>query len=256
MSNPGASIADPTPSADEPWYIRAFAEHYPVLYRHRDDAAAAAEIAQIARLLHLSPGQRVLDVCCGGGRHLAALRALELHAVGVDLSPTLLARARRRPGLAGRLIRADIRSMPFDGEFDAALNLFTSFGYFQRESDNQQALRQMMWALKPGGRLLMDLINPPALRRHFEPHFHRWVDRCYVRQHRKLQAGRVINDIQIVWPGGKTEQIREDVRLYEPPELAAMFREAGASQVRFHGSLAGDPYASDSPRMIALGSRA
>jgi SAM-dependent methyltransferase len=250
------NTADEAECAVEPWYIRAFGEHYPLLYRHRDDASAAAEVAQIVKLLNLTPGRRVLDVCCGGGRHLAAFRSLGFDAIGVDLSPTLLAEARKRPGLEGRLIRADIRSMPFESEFDAAVNLFTSFGYFQKDADNQHALRQMIWALKSGGRLLMDLINPAWLYRNFEPYFHRWVDRSYIRQHRQLTDRRVVNEIQITGPSGECRNICEDVRLYEPLELAAMFRKAGASAVRFFGSLNGEPYSSDSPRLIAIGSRA
>lgn len=101
-------------------------------------------------------GARVLDVPCGFGRHARLLARRGIMVVGVDLSRAMLAEARRSGPEAGLcFVRADMRRLAYRGEFDAVLNLYTSFGYFSPR-ENRDVLRRMARALKPGGRILID----------------------------------------------------------------------------------------------------
>jgi SAM-dependent methyltransferase len=107
------------------WYRQHFNEDYEVLYPRRDLASARREVDFVVRALGLTAGMRVLDLCCGTGRHLEALRIHGIHAVGVDLSPTLLAETRGRLTASQRgddessrtpailLVEADMRRLPF-----------------------------------------------------------------------------------------------------------------------------------------------
>ncbi|MEX2673069.1 MAG: class I SAM-dependent methyltransferase [Phycisphaeraceae bacterium] len=259
MAGPPPHSPYPPHRAPEDWYARSFGELYPLLYQHRDDASAAAEAAAFLKLLKLPAAARVLDICCGTGRHLAAMCQQNLNAWGVDLSWPLLKSAAERPGLAGRVVRADLRALPFaGGSFDAAVNLFTSFGYFAEDAANEQALKQMASTLRPGGKLLMDLMHAPRLRETLEPHSRRTVQgprgEVLVENRRQIIDQRVVNRIDVN-DGTEQRTFTESVRLYEPAEFMTMLEAAGLRAVQLVGSFEGDPLTADSARMIAIGVR-
>ena len=125
------------------WYETAFDERYLEVYPERDAASAEREVAFAVERLALAPGMRVLDLCCGPGHHLAALRSRGIAAVGVDLSRELLRHARRR----GPAARCDMRCVPYAGGFDAVLTFFTTIGYFD-DTGNAVALAEMHKSLE------------------------------------------------------------------------------------------------------------
>ncbi len=117
-------------SAMPPWYDRAFGPWYLKLYPHRD--RDEAERAVSALLPFLPASGTLLDAGCGSGRHAGALVEHGFRVTGLDRSPALLAEAGRDRTIAGRLVRGDMRRLPFrSGAFAAVLSMFTSFGYFE-----------------------------------------------------------------------------------------------------------------------------
>jgi len=240
-------------TADEPWYRRAFESLYPLLYQHRDDASAAREVAGLRSMLELGPPARVLDVACGGGRHMAAFAAAGFHAFGMDLSMTLLCDAVADRGLAGRLVSADMRAVPFGQRFDLTVNLFTSFGYFDDESENRAALRSMAATVRPGGWFVMDHMNRRRVERDGLGDDERRVEGLRVVSRRWIEGEHVVKRMTIVDGTGRTTEITERVRLYTPDQMRAMFDAAGLSVARTVGSFDGEPLADDSPRMITIG---
>jgi SAM-dependent methyltransferase len=243
------------PAHTDDWYLRSFGAMYGLLYSHRDDASARTEVDHLIDLLQLRAGRRVLDVGCGAGRHLAAMVERGIDAVGLDLSPDLLAEASQRPALRGRLVRADMRSLPFAGEFDAALSLFTSFGYFNEDAQNTRALAEMARVVKPGGLLAMDLINEPRLRRELSPYDCRRVDGRTIEDHRRIDGRRVVKETAVTDPDGSVHRFCERVRLYDRREITQMFTAAGLVSIRFHGCFAGGECTGESRRMIAVGEK-
>jgi SAM-dependent methyltransferase len=144
------------------WFTHFFDDRYVTeLSAQKPSGQTRREVDFLLRTLHLSPGSRLLDVACGYGRHAAELSRRGFHVVGVDLSRSMLAEARRRfrEGPRLRFVRADMRRLDFAVEFDAVFSFFTSFGYFT-PGQNQAVLRRMARALRPGGRLLVDHRNP------------------------------------------------------------------------------------------------
>ena len=135
-------------------YVAALREEKPVRQTRR-------EVDFVLRSLRLREGARILDLPCGYGRHAAVLARRGFEVVGVDLSRAMLAEARRRftEGRRLRFRRGDMRRIAFRGEFDAVVNLCTSFGYFT-PAQNLAVLRRMARALRPGGRLLVDHRDP------------------------------------------------------------------------------------------------
>jgi SAM-dependent methyltransferase len=239
------------------WFVTAFGELYPLLYAHRDDASAAREALDLFALLGpRGRDARILDLCCGAGRHAAALAAGGARVVGMDLSPELLARAARRLRLAGRLVRGDMRHLPFGPAFDLVLNLFTSFGYFRDDAENEQAVREMARVLVPRGTLVIDHVNRARLRRDLVPEDTRMEHGLVVRQRRELRGERIRKEITVRCEDGRQGVFVEDVRLYRPEELAAMLAAAGLEAPRFRGSLAGAPFGPESPRMVVIAEKA
>ncbi len=119
--------------ASDAWIKPYFGSIYPQIYAL--DHLTKGQVDGVERMLGLTPERRILDVCCGYGRHTLELaRRGYRHVVGVDLSRPLLAQARRTARAEGLRVDfrlADMRRLPFRGSFDVGLNLFTSFGYFQ-----------------------------------------------------------------------------------------------------------------------------
>jgi SAM-dependent methyltransferase len=112
--------------------------------------------------LPLPAFRRVLDVCCGTGRHAARLASRGYEVTGIDRDENALATARlSAPG--ARFLPIDQRNLAeVGGPFDAAAILWQSFGHFN-PATNDQILADLAKLLRPGGRLLLDLFHPEAL---------------------------------------------------------------------------------------------
>jgi SAM-dependent methyltransferase len=252
-----------------PWHELAFGPEYLDLYLHRDLAEAARTARFLAGAMRLEPGHRLLDLCCGPGRHLAFLKDRVGLAVGVDLSPALLARAREHarveivtgespspsPTVAA-LARADMRRLPLaDAAFDRVVNLFTSFGYFEDEAENRQVLAEIARVLKPGGLLAMDHINRDRLRAKLVPRGQRRLASGMTvleERHWEDHGRRVAKRVELRALDGGVKRWRESVRVYAPEELEAMLREAGLEPLARHGDDNGSPWSPEAPRLIVL----
>ncbi len=150
------------------WFEEWFGEEYLHLYPHRDARDAEALLGLVRQTLPWQEGWRVLDVACGQGRHLRVLAGMGVRPIGVDLSQSLLRRAREvtdRP-----LVRADMRLLPIrPASMDLTLNLFTSFGYFANDDENAMALAAMADTVRPQGWFVLDFLNADAVRRSLVP---------------------------------------------------------------------------------------
>ena len=122
----------------------------------------ATEVRYITRKLGLKKGSRFLDCPCGIGRISTPLAKQGVRVTGVDITGSYLdelAAKSKRLRLKIDLVCADMRRINFDRQFDAAGNIWTSFGYFEKEPDNQLVLRKIFKALKPGGKFMLHVIN-------------------------------------------------------------------------------------------------
>jgi len=256
----------PSATREAPWFFRAFERIYLDVYPHRNDSEAEANAPAIVKLLGLAAGQRVLDVASGAGRYSRALSRRGLLVTGIDLSSDLLEEARElSPGLPGspRYIRADVRALPFFQQFDAAVSLFTSFGYFEGRGDDLLALEGVQRALVPGGVFLLDFLNAEAVRRTLEPVSEIQTGRFTVHMERHVDEDapggpRVRKHVRALWrdTGLLATEFEEDVRLYTADDIDGLLEEAG-----FHlqgdrlGGFDGRPFGATSSRLIRLARR-
>lgn len=242
------------------WYRESFGEDYLIVYRHRTFSDAEREVRRMIGWLDLPAGARVLDVGCGTGRHAVALRKLGYQVTGLDLSETLLAHARRlAPDSEIDWRHGDMRDMPFPaGCFDAVVNWFTTFGYFATDEENARVLGEIARVLKPGGRFLLDYLNPAYVRLHLVPLSER-IDEptgYRIREVRDIRDGRVVKRITVTPPSGERRCYVESVRLYGLEDFLRMTAEAGLSIEQVRGDYDGSPYdAERSKRLILIGGK-
>lgn len=143
--------------------------YYHLLYNNRDNAEAATFIDKLLNYLHPTANATMLDVACGTGRHSSYLASKGYTVTGIDLSIRSINIARKLENDHLSFYQHDMR-LPFRvNYFDFVFNFFTSFGYFDTERENENALRTMRNALKPGGCLVLDYLNSPYVKSNLVP---------------------------------------------------------------------------------------
>lgn len=250
------TMSDAGDGPREAWFRRWFGPEYLALYPHRDREEAERGVRLFLEEADLRRGERLLDVGCGPGRHLAGFRERGLEAFGLDLSRPLLRRARDVTGGRAPLVQADMRRLPLGSRaFDAVTSYFTSFGYFASPGEDRLVLSELRRVLRPGGAYLLDFLNAEQVRRELVPEEEDTVDGRIVRQTRSIRDGCVVKRIEIHPPGedGSPEVFHERVRLYEPEELVAMLKEASLSVEARYGDYEGGEHETSSSRIIVLG---
>ncbi|WP_379130724.1 class I SAM-dependent methyltransferase [Paenibacillus sp. sgz500958] len=240
------------------WYEDSFGEDYLIVYRHRDFGGARREVDKMIVWLNLPCGAKVLDLCCGMGRHSLVLAEAGYEVTGVDLSEPLLREARAQEG-AGAVtwLRSDMRCLSLDGGFDAVVNLFTSFGYFEEDEEQLKVLREIRRMLKPGGKFIIDFLNPGYVIRNLVPHSSREDSDNLIDEQRRIEDGYVKKDITLTSKADGTPRCyQERVKLYSLDAFRAMLAEAGLQLDMVHGNYDEDTYHEEtSTRMIFVGVR-
>lgn len=240
------------------WYEEAFGDLYPILYRHRNDDEARRMVKSFGDLFE--GRQPVLDLACGAGRYMTAMESNGVRTWGIDLSEPLLAEAVDKRELTGRLVRGDMRWLPFvDGALGGVMSMFTSFGYFDSDADNGAVIGEVARILRPGGIFLLDFINAGRVKA-APPETTRRESAGYtIKEARSLAGGGrfVVKDVTVTNPAENFHaRFCEQLRLYTRTELVQMIEDAGMRVKAMHGDYDRgeyDPIESD--RMIVVSER-
>ena len=155
---------------DQHWYADWFdTPYYHILYKNRDHSEARKFIKNLADHLRLPEDAEVLDIACGRGRHSVYLNKLGFKVTGIDLSRNNIAFARQFEN--DRLeFRVHDMCQPMPKPYDAVFNLFTSFGYFDTDQENQKAIQAMKADMKPGACGVIDFMNCQREIQHLKPY--------------------------------------------------------------------------------------
>ena len=183
--------------------------------------------------LGLAEGSRVLDLACGRGRIAIGLAQRGLRVTGLDLSTRSLELARQDAEAAGvelELLHSDMRDLDAEEVFDAAVCVFTSFGYFPTQAEDECVLAAVARSLVPGGRFLLEMVNTIAIAKEFrEVDWEELEDgTLWLEQRRYDQlTGRHEATWTFVRQDGSRSELRNSLRGYTPAELVAMLGGAG-----------------------------
>ena len=249
-----------------PWYREFFErDYYDAFYATLRapggplaDEASAQQVDFVVSALALAPPARILDLCCGHGRHSVELARRGFEVVGLDLSAYHIELAEQAAGDAGvsvTFIEDDMRNLPVAPPFDAVLNMFTAFGYLESDAQDAKVIARVADALKPGGRFFIDVNNISRTLRQFQPVAVTRVDdgtllveeRAYI-----ADAGRLETHWTVVAPSGERREGDFQVRAYTATEYRGMFERAGLRLSASYGDFDGSPLHMDSRRMLLV----
>ena len=223
------------------------------LYAHRDPEEARLAIDLFQRITGLSHDEApVLDLACGTGRHAFELARRGYRVFAADLSPTLLADAQRKTrkfSASLKLIRTDMRHLPFCRNFSAVLQLFTAFGYFRRDEENMAVVGEVRGTLHPGGWYMLDYFNASEVLRSLQPYTSQILSGATVEQERWIAEDRVEKRITVS-QNNQVREFRESVRLFTLDDFKRMFPMYGFSLEHVCGDYLGNPYEERSPRCL------
>lgn len=244
------------------WYKDWFRDaNYRVVYEHRDESEAERMIDLIERTVGRETTRRVLDVACGSGRHtLSFARRGYTDVTGIDLSPTLLDEAREnaaKEGLAVRLLEQDMLDIPPE-TFDLAVNLFTSFGYFDTDRENAKVIQGVADHLSSDGHFVIDFFNSAWVRSHYVSHDERVLaDGTVLAQSRWTQDGRMEKRLILRRPdSAEAHEFIESVRLFDLEDFKQMFEASGLALRQIFGSYLGEQFdPANSERLILFASK-
>lgn len=238
------------------WFDDYFEDDY-LLLEEPTDLETLGHIAFLRSVLPAA-GASVLDLGCGSGRLSLALARLGYSVTALDFKPWLLRLARNAAAKANQSVEfvcQDMRTMDFKGRFHFVLSFRHTFGYF-RDEENSQTLAAISRALKPGGKLLLDLANRDSLIRQLDHH-----RRCgeikaghYVRYRRDLDplTGRLDSKITIFPEVGLARHYQTSVRYYTYTEIKTLLRQTGLRIREVYGGYDRTPCSLASPRLLIL----
>ena len=216
------------------------------------DARSDADVELLWRVAGLEPGAEVLDAPCGHGRIANRLAAHGARVTGVDITPAFLELARGGAAAAGvdvEYVEGDLRDLRFERRFDAAVNWFTSFGYWDDETC-RAVLAGFARALRPGGRLLLEHLNRDWMLRRLQDDTVAQVDDDFMIDRHWVDpiANRIHTDRTFVL-GASRETTSFSIRLFTGSELRDWLLGAGFATVDVLGT-DGEPFTLDSRRML------
>lgn len=238
------------------WWQEYFDNSYLERYMFEPERTVA-EVLMLRNLLPDVPAD-VLDLACGQGRHAIGLARGGYNVVGLDASEYLLEQARLAVGdaeLPLDFVLGDMRSIPYVACFDAVINMFTAFGYFRDEADNQGVLDGAARALKPGGRLVMELAHRDRVVSSFrETDWYELDDGTVVWERRFFDPVKGTSTVIDRWrrPDGSEDERHHQIRIYSATELAAMLQRAGLTPSAWYGNIELHAFTAGSPRMIVV----
>lgn len=239
--------------AQRDWFRAWFGDEYLAIYPHRDAREARRAVRLYLDRVPPRDGP-VLDLACGAGRHLRELLSAGVHAVGLDLSITMLQRAREKSPRA-QLVRGDMRQLPFaDAAFAGLTSFFTSFGYFSTAEQDRLAAVEMRRVLRKGGSFMLDFLNADRVRKELVASESGRIRGYEVSVAREIQEDTVVKSITLRAVGGdEVRRYEERVRLYEADQLADVLSGVGLEPRHRFGDYEGGAFGSDSSRLILAG---
>lgn len=218
------------------WFADWFnSPYYHILYKNRDYKEAEIFISNLVKHLTPTDQSRFLDLACGKGRHSIFLNSLGYDVTGVDLSENSIAYAKQFENNRLHFFTHDMRKPIKNDKFNYILNLFTSFGYFETEEDNQKTISAMAASLEKGGKIIIDFFNAHkviACMVHTET---KSIDGIDFHISKRLENGYIIKQIEFS-DTGKAYRFYEKVQALKLSDFQKYFSRAGLGITAQYGN--------------------
>jgi len=215
--------------------------YYHILYHQRNDDEAEFLIDNLSSYLAPAPHARILDIACGRGRHAIYLHKKGYDVTGIDLSEQNIRFAQQFEQKNLHFYVHDMRKLSYIHYFDVALNLFTSFGYFETEKEHINALRAFGKGLKETGTLVLDYFNTEKIKHHLTHQEVKTIDGIEFHLHKFVSEGKIIKHINFEHQM-KAYAFEERVQAFTYTDFERMLTAAGLKINAVFGNYALDPF--------------
>lgn len=234
------------------WFENWFnSKYYHILYKNRDHKEAVFFLDNIIKNININNG-RILDVACGKGRHAKYLNHLGFNVTGIDLSKNSIEFANKDSNENLKYFVHDMRSVFKKNHFDLVTNLFTSFGYFENQKDEQTTINAMSNNLKDGGLLLIDFMNVKKVISSLVKSESKEIDGIKFLIERKYDENHIIKKI-IIKDQDSDLNFQEKVRALTLYDFDVMLKKANMKIVDLFGDYSLNEFnAIDSDRLIII----
>ena len=248
-------------SNQDPWYSQdAFWEFLePVLFNQQRLSSTREEVDKLEKLLQIERPARILDLCCGIGRHSLEFSRRAYDVTGVDRTMAYIEKARleaEKLNLNANFVLGDMREYCAPNSFDVVINMFGSFGYFENPDDNQKVVINMFKSLRAGGQFLIETAGKEIVARNFlEKDWSEEGDLLILSERKVGQNWGRIENRWIVIRGTKRAEYKFSVRSYSAVELSSLLLDCGFPKVQVYGSLDGTEYDQTAQRLVVVGQK-
>lgn len=250
MAGQDRQQASETGGAAELWEAMA-----PVLFAARRLARITSDVDAILARVNPPPGASILDLGSGPGARAIELARRGFDVTGIDIVPAFVDYAREAAAAAGvdaRFVLADMREFEKPRGYEAALCLYNLFGFFG-DADTSRLLEHTHASLKPGGKLLLEILGHEVVMRQWRDFSAGEIDDTLFIERRSLEAdgSQLASHWSITSAAGRRDFVVRQ-RLYRADELADALVRSGFEHPEIFGSLDGAPYDETAEYLVAV----
>ena len=234
------------------WFEQWFdSQYYHILYKNRDSKEAAFFIDNILNIITVKKNQTFLDLACGTGRHAVYLNKKGFRVKGIDLSKQSLMQAKKYENETLRFELQDMRRFSFKEKYDVVLNLFTSFGYFENNDDNQQVFQNVEKVLKKNGYFIIDFLNVHKVANNLQVNEKKIVENIEFNIKRTHDKKFIYKHISII-DAENSYSFTEKVRMIQKKEFISYSKNSSMKLLHTFGDYALNKYNSESSNRLIM----
>ncbi|MFW6040583.1 MAG: class I SAM-dependent methyltransferase [Thermoplasmatota archaeon] len=238
---------------EDQWFWKEFK---PILFPEERLHQTSSQVDKFIELLELEKGDRILDLCCGVGRHSLELARREYDVTGVDLSKVYIDEAKekaKREGLKVEFLQEDMRNFKKEGYFDEVINFWSSFGYFKEKKENFKVIENVYSSLKKGGRFLIDVMGKEIIAKIYtERDWHEFEEGYFLEERIVKGDWDFLESRWIFIKEGDVKEHKFLYKLYSAEEMKMMLNQAGFTDIHIYGDLEKSEYDQNADRLIAI----
>lgn len=218
------------------WFSDWFnTSYYHLLYKNRDESEAEFFIENLISFLAPSNNAKILDLACGKGRHSFKINQLGFDVTGIDLSKNSIEIAKKQSNDRLQFAVHDMRQPFQKNEFDVVLNLFTSFGYFNDDQDNQRVLDAVNNNLKPNGTFVLDFLNSSKVVTELVPYEEKTIDGITFKLSKSFENHVIQKKIEFT-DHGRDYSFTERVTAFSKADLEQLFEKTSLIITNYFGN--------------------
>lgn len=239
------------------WFATWFdTPYYHILYKNRNEKEAEAFMDKLVHSIKVEKDALCLDLACGKGRHAKYLNAIGLNVVGLDLSENSITQAKTFKNERLRFDVHDMREVYPHNQFDVIFNLFTSFGYFDDEQDNQKVIHAVHSMLNPDGTFVIDFMNASKVTQNLVEKEQKEIDGIVFNITRSFDGNHIFKTITFKDENGKNHSYTERVQALTEATFRRLLTSGNFSIENTYGNYQLEPFEEKiSDRLIIVAKR-